>query len=294
MSQRLAGVEAGGTKIIAVIGNDEGEIEAEFAVPTTTPMQTLPPIVDFIRKHHARSPIDSMGLGCFGPIDVIPESKTYGVITSTPKLAWRDFNIVDYFQTALPLPMAFDTDVNAALLGEVAWGAARGTQNALYFTIGTGIGAGAMVNGQLVHGVMHTEMGHSFIPHDRTRDPFNGVCPSHGDCLEGLASGPALKERWSVHSAMDLPPHHPAWTLEAEYLSLAMANAILCFSPERIVLGGGVMKQTQLLPQIHRRTIELLAGYIKNESIARIDKTIVLASKNAGPRGVLALALTTL
>jgi fructokinase len=161
----------------------------------------------------------------------------------------------------------------------------------LYFTIGTGIGAGAMLNGQLVHGIMHTEIGHILIPHDRTRDPFPGVCPNHGDCFEGLASGPAIKERWSVRSAMDLPPDHPAWILEAEYLSCAMANAILCFSPERIVLGGGVMKQTQLLPQIHRRTVELLAGYIESESIAHIEKTIVLASKNAGPRGVLALAL---
>ncbi len=290
MTKRLAGIEAGGTKIIAVIGNDLGNIEAQLAVSTTTPAETLPPIINFIRKHHALLPIESIGIGCFGPIDVRSSSKTYGTITSTPKLAWRNFNIVDAFKTALALPMVFDTDVNAALLGEVAWGAAQGVQNALYFTIGTGIGAGAMVNGQLVHGIMHTEMGHTLIPHDRMRDPFPGVCPNHGDCLEGLASGPALKERWSVRSAMDLPPDHPAWILEAEYLSFAMANAILSFSPERIVLGGGVMKQAQLLPHIHRRTIALLAGYIENESITHIEKTIVLASPNAGPRGVLALA----
>ncbi len=292
MTRRLAGIEAGGTKVIAVIGNDRGEIEAEFAVPTTTPAETLSSIVDFVRKHHAASPIEVIGIGCFGPIDMTLSSKTYGAITSTPKLAWRNFNIVDYFKIALALPIVFDTDVNAALLGEIAWGAAQGIKNALYFTIGTGIGAGAMVGGQLVHGVMHTEMGHTLIPHDRIRDPFKGVCSSHGDCFEGLASGPALKERWSVRSAMDLPPDHPAWILEAEYLSLAMANAILCFSPERILLGGGVMKQTQLLPHIHRRTVELLAGYIENKSITHIEQTIVLASSNAGPCGVLALAST--
>jgi fructokinase len=289
-TMKYAGIEAGGTKFVCVIGNAEGEIEARLEVPTQTPELTLPKIVDFIQQH---KDIQALGIGCFGPIDPIPSSSTYGCITSTPKMAWRYFNIVAYFKAALALPIGFDTDVNAALLGEFTWGNAQGIKNAVYLTVGTGIGAGIMVEGHLLHGVMHAELGHMLIPQDKTQDAFLGVCPSHGNCLEGLASGPAIKERWKVASALELPAEHPAWALESDYLARALANVILSFSPERIILGGGVMKQQHLLPLVQQKTVQNLGGYIDNDSVRHIEKTIVPAGlgQDAGAKGALILAL---
>ncbi len=290
---RLAGIEAGGTKFIGVIGNERGEVIDQVDFPTETPAITLPKLIAFIAKHHAESKIDALGIGCFGPIDPCLESPTYGYITSTPKTAWQNCNIVGLFQAAFPgMPMGFDTDVNAALLGEMQWGHAVGVKDAIYLTIGTGIGGGILVNGQLLHGVMHAEVGHILLPQDRVKDPFAGCCPYHQGCLEGLASGPALKARWHVDSAMELPEDHPAWELEAEYLAVAMMNYLLCFSPKKIILGGGVMKQKHLLSLIHQKTRQLLNGYLKNASIDDLENTIVVAQlgQNAGALGSLALA----
>ena len=208
-------------------------------------------------------------------------------------LAWENCNIVGVLQAALPnTPIGFDTDVNVALLGEMRWGHAVGLTDALYLTVGTGIGGGVLVNGELLHGVMHAEMGHVLIPHDRVKDPFAGCCPYHHDCLEGLASGPALKARWHVDSAMHLPEDHPAWDLEADYLAAAMVNYLLCFSPQKIILGGGVMKQAHLLSMVQQKTRHLLQGYLKNSSIDDIEQTIVQAKlgQNAGALGSLAFA----
>jgi fructokinase len=294
---RLAGIEAGGTKFVCVIGNEQGDIIEQVEFPTETPAITLAKVIAFIAKHHAEAKIDALGVGCFGPIDPLLDSKTYGYITSTPKTAWQNCNIVRLLQQALPeVPIRFDTDVNGALLGEMQWGHAVGLTDAIYLTVGTGIGGGMLVNGRLLHGVMHAEMGHILVPHDHQRDPFPGCCPYHHDCLEGLASGPALKARWQVESAMHLPEDHPAWALEAEYLATAMVNYLLCFAPQKIILGGGVMKQQHLLALIHQKTRQLLNGYLNNSSIDDLEHTIVVAKlgQNAGALGSLALAASCL
>ena len=290
---RLAGIEAGGTKFICVIGDESGQVFERVEFPTEAPDITLAKVIDFIAKHHAHAPIDALGVGCFGPIDPRLGSKTYGYITSTPKTAWENCPIVSLLQAAFPeVPIGFDTDVNVALLGEMRWGHAVGLTDAIYLTVGTGIGGGVLVNGQLLHGVMHAEMGHVLIPHDRVKDPFSGCCPYHHDCLEGLASGPALKARWHVDSAMQLAEGHPAWELEAEYLAAALVNYLLCFSPQKIILGGGVMKQDHLLSMVQQKTRQFLQGYLKNISIDQLEETIVLAKlgQNAGALGSLAFA----
>jgi len=190
------------------------------------------------------------------------------------------------------LPVGFDTDVNGAALGEYRWGAGEGLDTFLYLTIGTGIGGGGMVGGKLMHGLVHPEMGHMRLPRDRESDPFEGICPFHGDCLEGLASGPALQSRWG-QPAETLPPAHPAWTLEAHYLALALVNLICALSPRRIILGGGVMKERQLFPLIGRQVQELLNGYVRAPDILEeIDRYIVapILGGRAGVRGAIALA----
>lgn len=289
---RLIGIEAGGTKFVCVLGNENGEVEDRQKIPTETPELTLQSVIDFIAKHACHSPVDAIGIGCFGPVDLKVGSPTYGFITSTPKQIWRNCNIVGAVRAHFKGPIGFDTDVNAAALGELYWGRGQDCQTLIYLTVGTGIGGGLIFKNQLHHGVMHPEMGHLLIPHDYKQDPFAGVCPNHGDCLEGLASGTALKARWQVQSAMHLPPEHPAWQLESHYLAVALANYILCFSPDRIVLGGGVMGQQQLLPMIRHKTVALLNGYLQNTSIDHIEHTIVPAGlrQDSGSKGALALA----
>lgn len=292
LMMRLIGIEAGGTKFVCVLGNDTGEVLDKVQIATKDPDTTLKSVIEFIKKHHEEAPIEAIGVGAFGPIDPVLWSKTYGHITSTPKPGWQDCDIIGRLGKHFDCPMGFDTDVNAAALGELYWGNGRGCQDILYITIGTGIGGGLIMSGQLQHGVMHTELGHMRIPHDRMKDPYIGHCPYHKDCLEGLACGPAIKDRWKVESALELAFDHKAWDIESDYLAYAMTNCILCYAPERIILGGGVMKQPQLLPMIHKKTIEFLAGYIKNKSVEQIENTIVLAAlgQEAGNIGALAIA----
>src|SRR5581483_1071180 len=189
---------------------------------------------------------------CFGLLDL-----ETGYITSTPKLQWQNYPIRQTISKALNVPVELDTDVNAAALGECRWGATQGLSDSLYLTVGTGIGGGAIVNGTPVHGMMHPEMGHIRVPHDLAADPYPGFCIYHDDCLEGLACGPAMEERWKT-AAEQLPPEHEAWTLEAHYLALAICNGICTLSPKRIVLGGGVMKQQHLFPLIRKKVAQLL------------------------------------
>ena len=207
--------------------------------PTTTPPETVSKAVEFFRS---RGRLDAVGIGSFGPIDPDPKSPTFGYITSTPKLAWRNFDLAGALRDALQTPVAFDTDVNAAALAEFRWGAAQGVETFLYVTAGTGMGAGARVHGRLLHGRQHPEMGHIRIPHDTLRDPFPGNCPYHGDCLEGLIAAPALQAR-SGQIARDLPPDHPIWNLFINYLALGLFNWIVTLSPEKVILGGGIMQR---------------------------------------------------
>ncbi len=285
---RLGAIEAGGTKFVVSIGDEKGNVIERVSYPTLDPHTTMKNVCDFFKGKE----VEAIGVGCFGPIDPDKTSTTYGFITTTPKPGWANVNVVKMLKDELNVPIGFDTDVNVAALGEVAFGSAQGLDSALYLTIGTGIGGGAIVEGKLLHGLLHPEMGHmKLVKHPD--DQYGGKCPYHGTCFEGLASGPAIEERWGK-KAYDLRIDHPAWDLEAYYIAQALAMYIVTLSPKRIILGGGVMHQEHLFPMIHKHVQEMLNGYVqKNEIITdKIKDYIVPPSlgDNAGVCGALALA----
>lgn len=286
------GIEAGGTKMVCAVGTGPGDIRSEARFATTTPAETVAHLVEFFRRQHEREKLAAIGIASFGPIDPNPSSATFGYITSTPKPGWANTDLAGPLARALHVPIGFDTDVNGAGLGEYRWGAAQGLHTFVYLTVGTGVGGGVMSEGRLVHGLLHPEIGHMRIPHDLQTDPFPGVCPFHGDCFEGLACGPAVTARWRQPSDT-LPPDHPAWQLEAHYLALALNNLICALSPQRIVMGGGIMQQEHMLPLVRREVQQLLNGYIRSSSILNdIDSYIVLPGlgNQAGVLGAIALA----
>ncbi len=285
------GVEAGGTKFVCAVGDTTGHLLETITFSTTSPEETLAQTIDFFRQFPH---VQAIGVGSFGPVDLRPGSPTWGFITTTPKPGWQHVDVAGTLGEALGLPVAFDTDVNAAVLGEKRWGAAQDVSDFVYLTIGTGIGGGGMINSALMHGLLHPEMGHLRLPHDWERDPFPGVCPYHGDCLEGMASGPAIVQRWG-RPGDELPPEHPAWDLEAQYLALGLVNIILTLSPERIIMGGGVMNQRQLFPKIRAAVQALLAGYVQHPAILdEIERYITPPGLGgrAGVMGALALAMS--
>jgi fructokinase len=268
------GIEAGGTKWVCGIGDGAAGVLDTETFPTTTPEETISRAAQFFRKGDL---LEAVGVGSFGPIDVRRASPTWGHITTTPKPGWASTDLVATLRAALGIPVAFDTDVNAAALAESRWGAAVGLDTFCYITVGTGIGGGALVNGRLLHGLLHPELGHMRIPHDRGRDPFDGVCPYHGDCFEGLASGEAIRRRWG-RPGQELSADAAVWELESEYLALGLMNVICTLSPQRIILGGGVPKQPTLLPLVRRRLQQLLADYFNAAELTRpeaIDRYIV-------------------
>lgn len=288
---RLGSIEGGGTKFVCGIGNEEGEIAERISFPTTTPMETLDKAVEFFKDKE----IQALGFGSFGPVDVNKQSDTYGSVMKTPKPNWGGYRVVDHIKRSLNVPVGFDTDVNAAALGEATWGAARGLDSCLYITVGTGIGAGAVAEGNLIHGLMHPEMGHILIRR-HPDDHYAGHCPFHRDCLEGLAAGPAIEARWG-RQGHELDENHLAWKIESYYLAQALMNYILILSPKKIVMGGGVMGQEQLFPLIREQLSQLLNGYIHHSALSSgIDDYIVPPGlgSNAGLCGGLALAKQTL
>jgi fructokinase len=282
------GIEGGGTKFVCAIGTGPQDIQAEIRYPTTTPEAAISTAIEFFRQSPG---LRAVGIASFGPLDPNPKSSYWGYVTTTPKPGWAQTDFAGRIQRELGVPVGFDTDVNAAALAEYRWGAAQGLDSCLYLTVGTGIGGGAVVGGQMLHGLMHPEMGHVRIPHDWHEDPYPGFCTYHGDCLEGLACGPAMEARWGAR-AETLPPDHPAWDLEAQYLALGLTSYIVTLSPERIILGGGVMGQTALYPLVRRKVQELLAGYIKVPALMdEIDTYIVppALGNRAGVLGGIAL-----
>lgn len=287
----LGSIEAGGTKFVCAIGTGEGEIIERVSFPTKTPKETMRRIFDYFKDKK----IEALGVGSFGPIDPNKKSPTYGYITTTPKPGWENYNLLGELKKKFDIPMGFDTDVNGAALGEIKWGAAKGLDSALYITVGTGIGAGAVVEGNMVNGLLHPEMGHIFVRRHKD-DNYRGKCPYHLDCLEGLAAGPAIEERWG-NKGVELPVGHKAWDMEAYYLAQALISYILIISPEKIIMGGGVMKQKQLFPLIRKYVKEILNGYVKKKEInSNIDEYIVSPKlgDNAGICGGIALALEAL
>jgi fructokinase len=292
MAAVYGGIEAGGTKFVCAVGTGPGDVREEIRFPTGQPKETLEKAIEFfIEQEQKYGKLAGIGIAAFGPVDLKRDSSFYGFITSTPKPGWANTDIVGIVKKAVQVPIGFDTDVNGAAIGEWRWGAAQGLDTFVYLTIGTGIGGGGMVNGRLIHGMLHPEMGHILIPHDRHLDPFPGSCPYHGDCLEGLATGPAIEKRWGRRGE-NLALDHPAWELEAHYIALALCNYILTFSPQRIILGGGVMAQQQLFPLICKKVQKFLNGYICTpEILDQIDSMIVppgLGSR-AGVLGAIAL-----
>jgi fructokinase len=270
------GIEAGGTKWVCAVADARGQVVASGVIPTTTPQTTIAGAVRFFQDHPA---LTAIGVGSFGPVDLRTGSSTYGHITATPKPGWAYTDVVSPLRTALHVPVGLDTDVNAAALGEWRRGAGRGLNTVAYLTVGTGIGLGAVANGRLLHGLLHPEFGHIRIPHDRTRDTFAGSCPFHGDCLEGLASGEAMRRRWGQR-AEDL--NDPTvWDLEAEYLAHAVMNMTYTLSPERIIIGGGVAKHAGLMAQVRARAFGLAAGYPATSAVtdpAAMDEYVVSPS----------------
>jgi fructokinase len=252
------GIETGGTKWECAVGTGPDDLWAVATIPTTTPDETIGRVVDFFERE---GPVLAIGIGSFGPVDQKLTSATWGHITSTPKPGWAYTDVGQEIRRRLSVPVAFDTDVNAAALGEHRWGAAQGLDTFCYITVGTGIGGGGMAGGKLLHGLVHPEFGHMRIPHDRDRDPFDGVCPYHGDCWEGLASGRAIEARWGRVPA-ELDGDEGVWTLQAHYLALGLVCVICVLSPERILLGGGVMRNPVLLPRIRAEVAALLNGYL--------------------------------
>ncbi|BCB05851.1 ROK family protein [Bacillus sp. KH172YL63] len=285
----IGAIEAGGTKFVCGIGNESGEILERVTIPTTTPSETLKQVVDFFEGKN----IERLSVGSFGPVDLDPESEGYGSITSTPKPHWSHFNLVGELKKHFSVPVAFDTDVNAAALGESTWGAAKGLDSCLYMTVGTGIGVGSLTEGKLVHGLTHPEMGH-IVVRRHPEDPYAGKCPYHGDCLEGMAAGPAIEARWGK-KAIDLVDDTKVWEIEAYYLAQAITNYILILSPKKVILGGGVMNQKQLFPLIREQVTAMLGGYVHHKQILEdIDSYIVPPGlgDNAGLVGSLGLALS--
>lgn len=288
----LGGIEAGGTKFVCAVGTGPGDVRSEIRFPTTTPEETIGRAIAFFEEQARQNELAAIGISAFGPVDPNPSSPTFGFITSTPKPGWTNADLAGAVGRALGLPVGFDTDVNGAALGEHRWGAAQGLDTFLYFTIGTGVGGGGMVGGKLMHGLLHPEMGHMRLPHDWQADPFKGVCPFHGDCFEGLAAGPAMNARWG-QPAETLPADHPAWQLEAHYIALAMSNFIVTISPQRIILGGGVMSNPIVFPAVRSQVLELLNGYVQSPAILQhIDKYIVPPGlgNRSGVLGAFALA----
>ncbi len=267
-------LEAGGTKMVCAIGDESGRISDRISIPTHTPADTIPAIADYFRDKK----IDALGIASFGPVDLDHGSPTYGYITTTPKPGWDHYDIVGNLKKELNVPIGFDTDVNGSLLGEVTYGNSRGLSDVVYITVGTGIGGGVMTNGKLLHGMLHPELGHMLL-HPHPTDDYAGKCPYHHHCLEGLASGPAIEERWGAKGA-ELSDRAEVWELEAYYLGQAITNLILTLSPKRIILGGGVMHQTQLFDLIRAEVETQLNGYLQTKELNDLSDYIVPASLN--------------
>ena len=275
--------------MICAIGNENGQILDQTSIPTSTPDETMPAVIEYFKAKIApdlpeEDRIVALGIACFGPVDVRPKSKTYGYILNTPKIPWRNFPMVQTMQDALNIPVGFDTDVNGSLLGEATWGCAQGLTDAVYFTIGTGIGMGAMSGGNLIHGMLHPEAGHLIMSRVEG-DNYKGHCPNHAACFEGMASGPAIQDRWGK-PAKDLKDMPEVWELEAKYIAQALMDITMTLSPQKIILGGGVMSQTQLFPLVRKYVAEYINDYITTKELRNMNAYVSPAALN-GNQGIM-------
>jgi fructokinase len=291
VNQIYAGVEAGGTKFVCAVGTTK-QILSTVTIPTSNPDETMSKVLAFFEKQRSElGDFSGLGVGSFGPLDLDPESRTFGYIGKTPKLNWSNFDLISAFRS-LNCPIGIETDVKAAGLAEATLGGGRNKKVVLYVTIGTGIGVGVIFGKKCFRGRSHPEIGHMIIPQDSSDSDFTGVCPYHENCLEGLSSGPAIEKRWGVPLSK-LPIDHPAQSLQSGYISALCANLILSFSPEIILIGGGVMKAPALLDKVHGNVLRLLGGYISSvetlDDVKSLIKTPELGDQ-AGIFGSLLLA----
>lgn len=290
----FGGIESGGTKFVCMLGSDPENILAEKRFPTTNPDETIRTAIEFFAPYASRGELAGVGIASFGPVDLDPCSPTYGYITTTPKRGWKQVGLYGEIQRGLNVPVAFDTDVNAAAFGEQYWTTSgRALDPFIYITIGTGIGVGVIINGSPLHGLIHAEAGHIALPHDWQKDPFPGVCPYHGDCLEGLASGNSMRKRWEQNPE-DLPDTHPAWELETEYIAIAIADLIYAYSPRRIILGGGVSQHPGFHKCTRHKVREHLNGYIQSPMVVdQLDEYILppVLGNRSGGLGAIAMAI---
>lgn len=287
----LGAVEGGGTKFVCMVGTSPDDVIDEVTIPTAEPDETIGAVVEFFQRRRSGLKLAAIGVATFGPIGLNPASPDYGTVLRTTKSNWIGARILAPLARRFGVPLGWDTDVNGAVLGEARWGAARGVDPAVYLTVGTGIGGGALVNGATIRGLLHPEMGHLPLP-SLPGDSFPGICSFHGHCLEGVASGPALSARLG-RPLSEVPPDDPVWDLAARYLALGLSSIVLTLSPRRIVLGGGVMQQAQLLPMIRAALVENLNGYLHLPEIEeRIDDYVVRSAlgQKAGLFGALVLA----
>lgn len=289
MTETFGGVETGGTWCMCAVGRGPDELADVEQFPTAAPAETLEQIVGFFARQPRPAAI---GIGSFGPVDLDPSSSTWGSVTTTPKPGWRDASVAPVIAQRLQVPVAFDTDVNAAALAEHRWGAGRAVNSLCYLTVGTGIGAGLIIGGSPLHGLLHPEVGHLRIPHDHDEDPFPGACPWHGDCWEGLASGHALSQRWQS-DPQALPDNHAAWPLEASYLAAGILSIVSVASPQRVIAGGGVFEHPGLRSMVASRLRELVAGYLHTPLLGELVDEYLVAPElgdRAGVLGAIALA----
>ena len=289
----LAGVELGGTKCVCILGTGPDEVRALERLPTGDREETLRQIEAVLERWRSQhGSLRALGIASFGPVDLNPDSWTYGYITSTPKSGWRNFDLAGAVRKSLGVPVGFDTDVNGAALAEGRWGAAQGFDDYAYVTVGTGIGVGSIVRGRPIFGMNHTELGHVRVVR-KAGDRFAGVCPFHGDCIEGLASGPAIEAR-AGQPASQLPADHPAWEFVAHGLGQLLHTMVLATAPQRIFLGGGVMSaQAHLFERIREELRRSLNRYVEGPELeGGLAQYIVPPGLGtmSGPLGSLALA----
>lgn len=282
----LGSIEAGGTKMNCAIGDEQGNIIKQVQFPTTSPAENIKQITDFFLNN----PVEAIGIACFGPVNIDRQSPQYGTILDTPKLAWRFFPFLQTLKENLNIPIELQSDVNVAALGEATYGAGKNDRTVLYFTIGTGIGGGVVINQQFLNTPQHPEMGHITIIRD-TSDTKPSDCPFHTDCFEGLASGPAIERRFGPN-AKNLPADHPVWDIVANYIGQGIYQMMLAYAPDRIIIGGGVMNQTHLLPKIKQNIITKLNNYNYYPALTNLDQTITTPAlgDNAGLIGGLVFA----
>ncbi len=287
---KIGCIEAGGTKFVCAIMDEDRNIVERVSIPTSSPEETFDQMFAFFDGFE----LDAIGIASFGPIDLDKESETYGYFTTTPKPGWAFTSFAKVMEERYGVPVGFDTDVNAAALAELKYGAGVGFDHLVYFTVGTGIGGGVIVNNQMVHGMMHPEFGHILVRRHPS-DDFKGACTYHDDCLEGMASGFAMEQRWGIKGDQ-LSSDHIAWEIEAYYLAQACINAIMAVSPQRIVLGGGVMNQGHLFPLIRKNVSKIVNDYIQSPLIRDLDTYIVPPGlkDQSGIMGAYALAIELL